>query len=58
MASVERTLCSKAWTDLNIDFAKRQLRHCCKTIFEPFPDKLNFDFFNNNGYNFYSSRKV
>ena len=48
MASVERTLCSKAWTDLNIDFAKRKLRHCCKTIFEPFPDDLNFDFFNNS----------
>ena len=48
MASVESTICSKAWTDLNIDFAKRQLRHCCKTIFEPFPDELNFDFFNNS----------
>ena len=48
MASVNNTLCSKAWTDLNIDFAKRKLRHCCKTIFEPFPDDLNFDFFNSS----------
>lgn len=48
MASVEKTLCSKAWTDLNIDFAKRQLRHCCKSIFEKFPDELTFDFFNHS----------
>lgn len=46
MVPVKKTLCSKAWTDLNIDFSKRKLRHCCKTIFEPFPDKLTFDFFN------------
>lgn len=48
MAFIKKTLCSKAWTDLNIDFAKRKLRHCCKTIFEPFPDELTFDFFNNS----------
>lgn len=48
MASIEKTLCSKAWTDLNIDFAKRQLRHCCKSIFEKFPDELTFDFFNHS----------
>ena len=36
MVPVKKTLCSKSWTDLNIDFSKRKLRHCCKTIFEPF----------------------
>ena len=48
MASINNTLCSKAWTDLNIDFAKRQLRHCCKSVFEPFPDELTFEFFNHS----------
>lgn len=48
MANIEKTLCSKAWTDLNLDFAKRQLRHCCKSVFESFPDELTFDFFNNS----------
>ena len=43
---MSRTICSKAWTDLNIDFSKRQLRHCCKSTFEPFPDELTVDFFN------------
>lgn len=48
MAFIKNTLCSKAWTDLNIDFAKRRLRHCCKTTFESFPNELTFDFFNNS----------
>ena len=48
MASVEKTICSKAWSDLNIDFAKRQLRHCCKSVFEKFPEELTFDVFNNS----------
>jgi len=42
------TLCSKAWTDLNIRFGSNQLRHCCKAKSQKFPDELTTDFFNNN----------
>lgn len=45
---MNQTICSKAWTDLNIDFSKRQLRHCCKSVFESFPEELTVDFFNNS----------
>ena len=42
------TLCSKAWTDLNIRFGSKQLRHCCKAKSQLFPDTVTSDFFNNN----------
>lgn len=48
MASIEHTICSKAWSDLNIDFSTRRLRHCCKSSYEDFPAELTFDFFNNS----------
>lgn len=40
------TLCSKAWTDLNIRFGAKELRHCCKATSENFPEKVSLDFFN------------
>lgn len=43
-----KTLCSKAWTDLNISFSRKQLRHCCKSTYESFPSELSVDFFNNS----------
>lgn len=43
-----RTLCSKAWTDLNISFSKQELRHCCKSNHEIFPEKITADFFNSS----------
>lgn len=46
--TLNNTLCSKAWTDLNISFSKRELRHCCKSKHESFPTELDIDFFNNS----------
>ena len=43
-----QTLCSAAWLDLNIDFGKKKLRHCCKQTFESFPSNLENSFFNNS----------
>lgn len=34
------TYCSKSWTDINIDFESRTLRHCCKAEGHSFPEKL------------------
>jgi len=48
MQKTNQTLCSKAWTDVNIAFGTKKLRHCCKSTYELFPDKLTSDFFNNS----------
>lgn len=34
------TYCSKSWTDINIDFESRTLRHCCKAKGHSFPEQL------------------
>ena len=38
------TYCSKSWTDINIDFELRELRHCCKARPYQFPDVLTEEF--------------
>jgi MoaA/NifB/PqqE/SkfB family radical SAM enzyme len=43
-----KTQCSKSWTDVNIDFKNKLLRHCCKAEPYNFPDKLSIDFFDNS----------
>ena len=43
-----KTLCSKAWTDINISFSKQELRHCCKSTHEKFPENITSNFFNNS----------
>ena len=43
-----KTQCSKSWTDVNIDFKNKLLRHCCKAAPYTFPDKLSIDFFDNS----------
>lgn len=43
-----KTQCSKSWTDVNIDFKNKLLRHCCKAQPYPFPDNLDVDFFDNS----------
>ena len=43
-----KTLCSAAWSDLNIDFGQQVIRHCCKMFPEKFPENLTKDFFNNS----------
>jgi hypothetical protein len=45
---MNKTLCSSAWTDINLDFANRTIRHCCKSLEVPFPETLTVDFFNNS----------
>lgn len=45
---MNNTLCSAAWTDINLDFASRTIRHCCKSLDVPFPETLTVDFFNNS----------
>jgi hypothetical protein len=40
------TFCSKAWSDVNIDFARRSVRHCCKSVNEYMPEQLDTEFFN------------
>ena len=45
---MNKTLCSAAWTDINLNFANRTIRHCCFQTTEPFPEKLTIDFFNNS----------
>jgi MoaA/NifB/PqqE/SkfB family radical SAM enzyme len=43
-----KTQCSKSWTDVNINFKDKLLRHCCKAKPYPFPDILDVDFFDNS----------
>lgn len=45
---MHRAYCSKSWTDINIDFQERTLRHCCKSKKYNFPDNLTQTFFNNS----------
>lgn len=45
---MNNTLCSGAWTDINLDFANREIRHCTKSAVDPFPTKLTIEFFNNS----------
>jgi hypothetical protein len=45
---MNNTLCSAAWTDININFGERNIRHCCKSVEIPFPETLSVDFFNDS----------
>jgi len=40
--------CSGSWTDVNINFFNRLIRHCCKSQIEKFPKNLTIDFFNSS----------
>jgi len=42
------TYCSKNWTDINIDFESRTLRHCCKAKGHDFPEQLTEQFISLN----------
>ena len=43
---MNNTICSGAWTDVNINFFDRFVRHCCRANEEFFPNKLDSKFFN------------
>lgn len=45
---INPSFCSKSWTDVNIDFENRTVRHCCKTNPYDFPHVLEEDFISNN----------
>lgn len=45
-SQLNKTICSTSWTDLNIDFSKRRIKHCCKSKWENFPEILDESFFN------------
>lgn len=39
-----KTFCSKNWTDINIDFESRTIKHCCKAMTYDFPEILTEEF--------------
>tara|TARA_R110000868_G_scaffold1415_4_gene11075 strand:+ start:14615 stop:15805 length:1191 start_codon:yes stop_codon:yes gene_type:complete len=39
-----KTRCSKSWTDVNVDFKNRLIRHCCKAEPYTFPDEIGLSF--------------
>lgn len=39
-----KTFCSKSWTDINIDFETRTIKHCCKAVTYSFPETLTEEF--------------
>lgn len=45
---IKKTFCSKSWTDINIDFESRKLKHCCKAKIYDFPDVLTEEFISMN----------
>ena len=48
ISNIMKTACSKSWTDVNIDFANRLIRNCCRSKAYPMPDDYDIDFFNNS----------
>ena len=42
------TICSRAWTDLNLDFHLDNWRYCCKSVCSPLPKTFDVDYLTNN----------
>jgi MoaA/NifB/PqqE/SkfB family radical SAM enzyme len=42
--AMKKTFCSKSWTDINIDFETRTVKHCCKAKVYDFPEVLTEEF--------------
>ena len=40
------TACSKSWTDVNVDFKRGTIGHCCKSVYYDFPDEYTSEFYN------------
>ena len=38
--------CSKSWTDVNVDFKRGTIGHCCKSVYYDFPDEYTSEFYN------------
>ena len=45
-----KTICSRAWTDLNIDFYLNRWKYCCKAVWVPIPEKYDHTYFIDNPY--------
>ena len=45
-----KTICSRAWTDLNIDFYLNRWRYCCKAVWAPIPEEYDHTYFIDNPY--------
>ena len=45
-----KTICSRAWTDLNIDFYLNRWRYCCKAVWVPIPEEYDHTYFIDNPY--------
>ena len=45
---MKSTYCSKSWTDINIDFESRTIKHCCKAEVYNFPEVLTEEFIANS----------
>jgi organic radical activating enzyme len=43
-----QTACSKSWTDVNVDFKRGGLAHCCYAEYHDFPEEYTKNFFTNN----------
>ncbi len=41
-----QTACSSSWTDVNIDFKRGVVGHCCKSVYYDFPDEYTAEFYN------------
>ena len=42
------TACSKSWTDVNVDFKRGTIGHCCKSVYYDFPNEYTKEFFDNS----------
>lgn len=42
------TACSRSWTEVNIDFKRGILGHCCRAVYYDLPDDYTVDFFANS----------
>ena len=42
------TACSRSWTDVNINFKRGKMGHCCKAEYHAFPDEYTTEFFTNS----------
>jgi|14BtaG_2_1085337.scaffolds.fasta_scaffold00011_3 organic radical activating enzyme len=42
------TACSKSWTDVNVDFKRGTVGHCCKSVYYDLPNEYTSNFFTNS----------
>lgn len=45
---IQSTACSKSWTDVNVDFKRGTVGHCCKSVYYDLPDEYTSELFTNS----------